>query len=408
MPPDRLPRAIVIGGSVGGLFAAHALRQVGWDAVIYERSEHGLADRGTAIGTAPPLFAILQRIGVAVPAENGMAVRSRVCLDLQGHVVHELPLSSVTSSWDSIFRPLRAAFPHDRYDAGRVLDRVEQDGEHVTAVFADGSRETGDLLVGADGIGSTVRQQYLPDVQPRYAGYVAWRFVAEEYGFPAAFHDALDGRMAFCLPDGELALAVTMPGPGGDTRGGRHRHYVIWFRPADAERTLPDLCTDASGHSHGVAIPPPLIRPELIAELKIRAHAVLPPPVAAIIERTTPPLLHAIFDLESPRLVFGRVVLLGDSAFVARPHVAIGVTKAALDAESLADALAAKPDDVHAALAGYEGKRSADGRRIVARGRHLGAYLEGQLKPPHERRGAELARDPALVLREYGAAGQSD
>ncbi len=195
-----------------------------------------------------------------------------------------------------------------------------------------------------------------------------------------------------------------MPGPGGDVAGGRHRHYVIWFRPADPERALPDLCTDATGRCHGAAIPPALIRPELIAALKERARAVFPSQVAAIVERTTPPLLHAIFDLESPRLVFGRVVLLGDAAFVARPHVATGVTKAALDAACLADALGAEVG-WDAALARYERERLAYGRAIVDRGRYLGAYLEAQSKQRDQGRVPE--RDPEVLLREYGAAGQT-
>ena len=85
------------------------------------------------------------------------------------------------------------------------------------------------------------------------------------------------------------------------------------------------------------------------------------------------------------RLVFGRTVLLGDAAFVARPHVGMGVTKAASDAMALADALRETPDDVAAALAGYERIRVEAGRAVVERGRQLGAYMQAQSTSAVER-----------------------
>ena len=153
-----------------------------------------------------------------------------------------------------------------------------------------------------------------------------------------------------------------------------------------------------------MAIPPPLIRHEFIRELKARAEAVLAPEIAAIVARTEQPLLQAVFDLESPQLVFGRVVILGDAAFVARPHVVAGVTKAALDAQCLADALVAAGNDVEPALAHYDTERRQFGRSLVARGRHLGAYLEAhQTQNDEERRQTHLTRDPKSFMRDYGA-----
>jgi hypothetical protein len=108
------------------------------------------------------------------------------------------------------------------------------------------------------------------------------------------------------------------------------------------------------------------------------------------------PVTQPIFDLESPHLVAGRVVLIGDAAFVARPHVATGVTKAALDATCLAEALAAEKT-IDEALGRYERERAPAGRRLVARGRYLGAFLEG--------RDADPMRTPETIIREYGAAG---
>jgi 2-polyprenyl-6-methoxyphenol hydroxylase-like FAD-dependent oxidoreductase len=79
-------RALVIGGSVGGLFAAHLLRSIGWDVVVFERSEDHLARRGAGIGTGDALFAVIQRIGVPFDASNGIALKSRVWLEPSGNI----------------------------------------------------------------------------------------------------------------------------------------------------------------------------------------------------------------------------------------------------------------------------------------------------------------------------------
>jgi 2-polyprenyl-6-methoxyphenol hydroxylase-like FAD-dependent oxidoreductase len=159
------------------------------------------------------------------------------------------------------------------------------------------------------------------------------------------------------------------------------------------------MCTDASGRRHGISIPSPLIRPELIRDLKARAKARLAPQIAALVARAAQPILQPIFDLESPRLVSGRVALLGDAAFVARPHVGMGVTKAALDAQGLTDALAASGGDVAAALARYDRERRQFGVWVVTRGRHLGAYIDEQRRP---------TGGLQTILREWGAAGVID
>jgi 2-polyprenyl-6-methoxyphenol hydroxylase-like FAD-dependent oxidoreductase len=127
--------------------------------------------------------------------------------------------------------------------------------------------------------------------------------------------------------------------------------------------------------------------------------------MCALVRALRQPLLQPIFDLESPRLVFGRALLLGDAAFVARPHVGTGVTKAALDAATLANVLHASGADIGGALYRYERDRLGYGRRLVARGRSLGAYLEAQQKPREVRNRSELYRHPEAVMRQFGAAG---
>jgi 2-polyprenyl-6-methoxyphenol hydroxylase-like FAD-dependent oxidoreductase len=394
-------RALVIGGSLGGLFAANWLRAIGWDVSVFERVEDDLASRGAGIGTHEELLGVLRRLGLKVDDTIGIQVRSRICLDASGSVTHQVEQPQFMSAWARIYRLLKDAFPPESYRFGATLARLQQDADGVTAIFSDGSTERGDLLVGADGIRSTVRELVAPTVQPTYAGYVAWRGVADESEFPPE-HAALFEKYTFCLPEGEMMLAYPVPGRNNDVRPGRRGYNFVWYRPTDGRGPLPELCTDANGHCHGMAIAPPLIRPEVIARVKADAHALLAPQIAGIVGRTQP-FFQAIFDLESPNLVHGRVALLGDAAFVARPHVGMGVTKAALDAEVLAQSIAGANSDLDIGLARYDIERRRFGGRVIARARRLGAYLEAQHKPAAKRSAAERQQDPAVVMREIGS-----
>ncbi len=213
-------------------------------------------------------------------------------------------------------------------------------------------------MIGADGLRSTVRQACLPAIAPLYAGYVAWRAMLPERVLPDAIHRDLFGAMTFCLPPGEQIIGYPVAGPDNDLRPGRRRYNVIWYRPADEVKELPWLLTDESGVVHSISIPPPLIRRDAIAQMRAAAERLLPPQFRDIVRLIDEPLLQPIYDLASPRLAFGRVALVGDAAFVARPHVGAGVSKAADDAAALAAALDGD-DDVEAALRRYERHRLA-------------------------------------------------
>jgi 2-polyprenyl-6-methoxyphenol hydroxylase-like FAD-dependent oxidoreductase len=337
----------------------------------------------------------MRRAGLSVAPSIGIAVRGRVGLDHTGHVIGERPVPAVTSAWSRIWRPLRQALPAQCYRGGGAVIRVEPGAAGVIAVLTDGASVHGDLLVAADGLHSTIRAQLLPQLKPAYAGYVAWRGVVEERQLSGALGDLVFHHMVFGFLDGELAISLPMPGPDEGPHRGERRCHFVWFRPV-AEAGLTDLCTDISGRRHGVAIPPPLIRPELIEAVRSDASRQLPPQLAALVCATSQIILQPIFDLQSPRIAFGRIALLGDAAFVARPHVATGVMKAALDAQALADMLAAD-DDVEAALANYDRYRRPFGTWLVARGRHIGAAIT--------ERGAPMPTRPDTLMREYGAAG---
>src|SRR5580700_11282285 len=164
---DRMDkrRALVIGGSVGGLFAANLLRGAGWDAVVFERNAEDLTGRGAGISTHPQLHDVLRRLGIPFDDSMGITVDTVLFLDRSGNIYDQRPTARTMSSWGRIYRALRDLLPAESYRLGMALTGVEQDADGVTAIFADGARVRGDLLVGADGFRSTVREQYLPGAQ---------------------------------------------------------------------------------------------------------------------------------------------------------------------------------------------------------------------------------------------------
>jgi len=390
-------RALVIGGSMSGLLAALALTRRGWEVAIHERVAEPLAGRGAGIVAQPELKAALRALGLDAGSDLGVDVPTRVMYARDGRVTHRLDVAQTMTAWDRVFHLLKAALPDTSYHCGKELQRVEQ-GAGVTAHFADGTTAEGDILVGADGIRSTVRQQYLPELTPLYAGYTAWRGLVAEQDFPAALHAQLFEDFSFCLPSNEQMLGYPVAGPDNDLRRGHRRYNFVWYRPASESEQLPRLLTDESGRTHALSIPPPLIAREVVAQMRAEAEDVLAPQFNEMLALCALPFLQPIYDLEVPHMAFGRVAVLGDAAFVARPHVGAGVAKAAEDALALADAL--ESGDLERSLKQFEAARLSVGNKIIERARRLGAYVQADLKTQAERAYAALHRKPEAVLSE--------
>jgi 2-polyprenyl-6-methoxyphenol hydroxylase-like FAD-dependent oxidoreductase len=389
-------RALVIGGSMSGLLAGLLLRRHGWDVEVFERVESELSGRGAGIVAQPELIETLRRLGID-PTDLGVEITTRKILDASGRLAGEFPCPQVLTAWERVYRALRDAFPPERYHRGRGVQRFEQSERCVVAHFSDGGSAQGDLLVGADGLRSTIRQQCLPELAPLYAGYVAWRALIAEQAFPPAIHRELFEYMTFCLPPGEQCLGYPVAGPDDDLRPGHRRYNVVWYRPADERTELQQLLTDVHGTTHTISIPPPLIRPEGIAAMRAAAERLLPPQFREIVRLIDEPILQPIYDLETPRMAFGRIAIIGDAAFVARPHVAAGVAKAADDAAALVAAL--ETGEVAPALLRFEAARLPVGRRIIERARHLGAYLQAT-QTAAERDRSQRHGVPEAVLAE--------
>lgn len=393
-------RALIAGGSLGGLLAANMLHRAGWDVLVLERANNTLSGRGAGIVTHPELFDCLEVAGLTIDDKIGVPVPGRVTLGRDGSVVRESELPQILTAWGRLYHLLKAALPADLYRFGAGLRDFEQDTEGVSVILTDGSQLRGDILVGADGIRSTIRQRLLPQVRPAYAGYIAWRGLTDEAVLSAATHRAIFERFAFCLPPGEQMLGYPVAGTGDNLSRGQRRFNFVWYRPADEQSQLPDLLTDAQGRRHDDGIPPQLIRPDVQQAMLRAADEVLAPQFAEIVHKATQPFFQPIYDLDSPQIAFGRIALLGDAAFVARPHCGMGVTKAAADAKALMQALTRIPDDPVQALKAYDSQRQPVGRFLVGHARSLGAYMQAQILTPEERRMAERYRSVEAVMRE--------
>ena len=380
---------------MSGLLAGLLLRRAGWDVDIFERVESELSGRGAGIVAQPELIARLSELGLDT-RNLGVEAHTRRILDVEGRVTEQLECPQTLTAWERVYRLLRDAFPAEYYRRGRALERVTQGNDGVVAHFADGETADGDLLVGADGIRSSVRAQLLPDAVPLYAGYVAWRALLDESDIPRELQQDLFAGMSFGLPRGEQFLGYPVAGPDNDLRPGHRRYNIIWYRPADERAKLPWLLTDAQGVTHALSIPPHLIRREAVAEIRDAAERSLAPRFKQLVRLIGEPLLQPIYDLESPRMAFGRVALVGDAAFVARPHVGAGVSKAADDAAALAQALTPE-GDVASALRTFEARRLAENRRIIERARHLGAYLQATQTDEERTRAGRHSTDRAVI-----------
>ena len=402
---------LIVGGGIGGLTTALALAESGRPAHVLEKAP-SFGEIGAGLQLAPNAMRVLDRLGLSAELAKHAVFPSRlVWMDaLAGERITAVDLGDafrkrygqpyiVMHRSDLLAVLLAACQAHAlvTLEADRTVVAVEDLDSAVRARTADGAVYEADLLVGADGLRSTVRAQCLPDVVPLYAGYVAWRALLPERAIPPAVHRELFEAMSFGLPPGEQFLCYPVVGPDGDLRPGHRRCNVVWYRPADAVSELPWLLTDDSGVSHAISIPPPLIRRAAIAAMRAAAERLLAPQFREIVRLIDEPILQPIYDLESPQLAFGRVAIIGDAAFVARPHVAAGVSKAADDAAALAEAV--DHGDVEAGLLRFEASRLPVGARIIERARHLGAYLQATQTIEERARSARHSI-PEAVLAE--------
>ncbi|WP_242041243.1 FAD-dependent monooxygenase [Leptolyngbya sp. FACHB-261] len=364
-------RAIVIGGSLGGLFSGIMLRSIGWEVDIYERSAHDLDSRGGGIVLQPDVVEAFQRVGIEAQA-LGVVAHERYYLNPDGSIAQPMPLRQTLTSWNLLYVSMRRHFPSEHYHCGKCLSDIQQVGEQVSAIFTDGTRDTADLLIGADGPNSTVRQHFLPDSHYRYAGYVAYRGLVNEAELEQEAAALFTERFVFYQFPSSHILQYVIPGEHESLKPGKRRFNWVWYVNYDETTELPRILTDKQGKRRDYSIPPGLLASTVEQEMRSYAETVLAPPFQKLVAATQEPFVQAILDMGVPQMAFERVALVGDAAFIPRPHTAASTAKAAANAIALADALVQHDHKVTKALKDWERPQLAYGKQLIAAGQRLG------------------------------------
>ncbi|MBJ7596746.1 FAD-dependent monooxygenase, partial [Candidatus Nephthysia bennettiae] len=304
--PDR-PSVAVVGGSLGGVTAGLVLRDAGCEVQVFERSRSPLQERGAGIAVLDATVRYL--------VEREVVDLDLICastqwlryLNLDGSVQYEERRPYRFSSWNTIYRTLIDRLGEERYRLGGEAVGFEQDASTVRVAFADGRESSCQLLVGADGIGSTLRRILLPEVEPSYAGYVAWRGTVSEDLLSSATREVLDGTITYQKFADSHILVYPIPSKEGAVERGQRLMNFVWYRNVADGEELSGLLTDRAGELRASSLPPGAVREPYIEEIRRFAAGQMAPPIAEVVLGTEMPFVQVIFDLEVEAMAFGRV-----------------------------------------------------------------------------------------------------
>jgi 2-polyprenyl-6-methoxyphenol hydroxylase-like FAD-dependent oxidoreductase len=335
-------RAIVIGAGIAGLSAAIALRKVGIDVAVYERAP-ALGDVGAGIGLWANAFHALDHLGVgdAVRERSQPMVRSEMRTDNGRKVLMVMDAASLEKAFGvreivrmihraDLIDALASFVPHAAVNYGYECMAVDRLAERPRVRFTHGETDEADVVIGADGIRSAVRNAFLPPEEPRYAGYTCWRGVC-----PRPPH-LTSGYMTEWWGCGRRLGIVSLPGD-----------RVYWFA---VENAPPNMAV-ANDRTH-----------------LLQGFADWADPAATIFETTPDSAIvrNDIIDRAPPQAIWTRerVGLIGDAAHPTTPNLGQGGCLAIEDAVVLARQLATNPD-IRLALQAFARERYPRAMAIV-------------------------------------------
>ena len=351
--------AVIIGASYAGLVAAAGLRCNDWTVEIVEKSTE-LLRTGGGVVVQPRMLDYLQQHGVATPGIAAIPAVERKIFKRDNTVMRMAESAAAYTSWDVLLRELERVVGPESIRRGVAMEDLPDWGANGEVELDTGQIVRGDVVIAADGIGSRSRRLLLPGIQPEYAGYVAWRgMVNEEELLPETLELFVDSLSSFIGEESSILL-YEVPGEDGDVQPGHRRINWVWYQTVPEGPELDALMSDSEGYVHRTTVPRGVMSDQTIATMQALAKRDLCLPFREVVLKTPEPFVQKIEDLTIPRLVFGRVVLIGDAASLVRPHIGSGTAKAVDDAIHLAHALSEGCDSDLSCLAAWEHTRLED------------------------------------------------
>ncbi len=369
-------RATIVGGSLTGLAAGILLRKIGWEVNIFERSPQSLSDRGAGIVMQPETLDMLRLCGAKTDGEVGVWLTTRQYLAADGSILSSQRMPQLMTSWGLLYSWFKKSFPGQNYHLDQEFQNVRQNESSITSRFKSGFEDSAALLIAADGFRSGIRALFLPEVQPEYAGYVAWRGVVPETDLPKGALKVFADCFTFFEMRGSHILAYLIPGETGSTEVGQRRLNWVWYWNLP-EKGLSALLIDAKGIRQAYAIPPGGLHPEQEEKQRAIAESVLPPVFKTMLRATKEPFVQAIMDLACPQVVFDRTILIGDASFVIRPHTAASTSKGVANAFALARELR-EQQTLSDSLENWQRTELDRGRNLMSYGQGLGSRSQGR------------------------------
>ena len=366
-------RAAVIGGSIGGLTAGLLLRDLGFEVDGYERTPGELEGRGGGIVVQPEAIRWFKERSERRPDEISTNSKNFRVIGLDNTVEFEEPVEWRFTSWGTFYRALLADFGREHYHLGHFLVGFDQDDDKVSLRFTNGATSEVDLVVFSDGITSVGRERLLPGKDIEYVGYIGWRGTVPETELSDETRELLADSLSYTFGDQTHICMYPIPGVNDAVEPGERLINYVWYRNLPDVTDLNEIMTNKAGIRTGVSVHPGAVQDRFIDDMKAAAARELSPAAAELVQKTEQPYIQPIKDFRPEHLAFGRIALIGDGAFVARPHAAAGTAKAANEAWALADALENQADgDIVAALKAWEPEQLRVGNALVDRIEYMG------------------------------------